>query len=400
MASIWYDLYVDLNYFFAKPRLAPLITILRVAIEAGDMEHAWSLLLRLAEDLLGLDGAEDGRPRDKAPKPVQKRGGRRRGTEVEGFNIRRLLRLRRKVLELQRLEGPPPSGLEKNIQKCVEGLVKKYPTFAELEWLDKEALACLSAIIEEARVIEKEDRLRRWRQKIDNEEGELLKWIKQMPAEAAAIDSNKPLHPQDRVEFEAKAWEKLWNPEDVPKVWDLGPFMSWTEEYHQPFELPWLTGKELMRIVRANAGKASGVDNWGPLHWCLLPQGFFDAMAAIWNTILHAGARMPNAWLDVRVVLIPKEGTNEKRPLSIAVMAWRAGISALLARMREWIANWVPEEVAGGVPGRSAAELHDVLQESIWECLQTGEPFAGCKVDCAKHSTKPTLPRQFTSLKN
>ena len=39
---------------------------------------------------------------------------------------------------------------------------------------------------------------------------------------------------------------------------------------------------------------------------------------------------------------------------------------------------------ASGVPGRSAAELHDVLQESIWECLQTGEPFAGCKVDLRK----------------
>ena len=163
------------------------------------------------------------------------------------------------------------------------------------------------------------------------------------------------------------------------------------------FALPMLCGEELRKIARANAEKAHGVDTWAPRHWALLPVGFFDALAIIWNTILQNGAAMPNSWMDVRAVLIPEE-PGEKRPVSIAVIAWRVGISALMHRMRGWINTWVPEEVTGGIPGRGAAELHEEMQESIWECLQQGTPFAGCKVDLRKCFDKANAEKSILIL--
>jgi len=217
----------------------------------------------------------------------------------------------------------------------------------------------------------------------------LIRWVMQAPRSKPKVADNDieaVLHPQESIEREASKWGKLWNPakEDLPEWKEVLLFTEWTKHLRQDLETPWLEGSELRRIINANTGKAAGTDEWAPAQWALLPDGFFNALAALWNLILHGDAPLPEAWLQVRVILIPKEGGW--RPLSIATIAWRIGLAAILKRttFRSWIQSWLTEEVAGGVPGAAAADIHSILKEGIFECTQEEMNFAGAKVDLQK----------------
>ena len=119
-------------------------------------------------------------------------------------------------------------------------------------------------------------------------------------------------------------WSRLWNPELVPKVEWLEGHPAWNADLRQEVAVPTLTCEEIRQIVRANKKRAPGVDGWAPKHWSLLPVGFYDDVAALWNTILQGRGDLPQAWLDVRVVPIPKEDSEEMRPLIVCV-CWRGG---------------------------------------------------------------------------
>ncbi len=137
-----------------------------------------------------------------------------------------------------------------------------------------------------------------------------------------------------------------------------------------------------MRIMKASKGKAAGADGWSPNELCLLPDGFFEAIATIWEVVLQ-GAELPPSWKAIRCVGIPKE-SGGLRPLSISSIFWRCGSTALLAKMSVWIDEWAPHELAGGLGGRCADSIHESLEESlerIWGCK---EPLAGSKLDVEK----------------
>ena len=356
----------------------------RLGVEANDLEVAWRTLSGVAEKMLREEDSLGGRPRDRAPRPTWNAEDRKRGKSLESIMVRRLLRVERRIKEAQRIDGPVPHGLEENIHKALDGLVARFPVLTDVDFLDPDALTTMGELIADTRAKDDERRLRAWKERLEDNENAMLAWIKKEPLDAPATDSGKPLHPQERVEHEAAAYKELWNPKVVPNVSELDPILDWTANFRSEVEVPILTGAELKRICHGNADKAAGVDQWYPRHWTLLPIGFFDQLAAMWNAILHQGARLPEAWLDVKVALIPKEEPGEKRPISIAVAAWRLGISAIVARLKAWILSWVPAEVIGGIPGRSPEELHEELQESIWEHLAADSAFAGCKVDLKK----------------
>ena len=71
------------------------------------------------------------------------------------------------------------------------------------------------------------------------------------------------------------------------------------------------------------------------------------------------------AWNDVRIVGIPTpDGSN--RPLGIAAVCWRICMCAVMTVMgADWADQWLPEELAGGLRGRSANDLFVDLEELI-----------------------------------
>ena len=109
--------------------------------------------------------------------------------------------------------------------------------------------------------------------------------------------------------------------------------------------------------------KAPGADDWKGDAMSLLPLNFYEQLAKLWNRTLQCG-KVPKQWKQIRTLMIPKADGGQ-RPLSIAPLVWRAGMSCILTQVDEWVQQWVPNEVVGGVKGRSAETIHDDLFRDI-----------------------------------
>lgn len=370
------------------------------AIARKDSDEAWSFLSRVAEQLLLDDeNGSGGRPRHVPPRPRDTTATqRKKGKDIQGILTRRLLRLRRRVVEYQRViaQGKTNLGLLRNINKRAESLCGKFDELLPRNWCAAGTVDYLDGLITDTRAVTANIRIKRWETRLSEDEKAMARWVQQQPPNLGDAGRLRPA--QVIVEETALSWSALWNPQRVPDCAALDGLLGWTSEHRVEVKLPTLTGKELRRITRANKKRAAGTDNWAPGHWALLPMGFFDCLAALWNGILHDDIRLPDAWLDVRVVLIPKEDTDEMRPLSVCVQAWRAGMTAIMRQLYGWITSWMPTEVVGGIPGRDLAELHEDLHAALFSSQEDGEEFAGCKVDLRKAFDRANGPQSIRIL--
>ena len=133
-----------------------------------------------------------------------------------------------------------------------------------------------------------------------------------------------------------------------------------------------------------------------------MPINFFHALASLWRVVLQT-SKVPEPWLAVRCVLIPKD--IGLRPISVASLAWRTGTGVLAHQLAHWFNSWTPPELVGGLKGRSVATVHEQLHNDLqWPSI------CGAKIDIAKcfdhvHVKQALLiweklgaPRSVTSL--
>ena len=118
-------------------------------------------------------------------------------------------------------------------------------------------------------------------------------------------------------------------------------------------------------------GKAMGVDEWKADYWLLLPIGFWNCLAYLWHACLRTG-NLP-LWNKIRTVLINKEEGGQ-RPISIAVLAWRVGMTVIMKRATPWVDQWAPEELIGGLAERRSETIHEAIVEGIASALSRRLP--------------------------
>ena len=144
-----------------------------------------------------------------------------------------------------------------------------------------------------------------------------------------------------------------------------------------------LTGAALKKRVSRAGRKAGGADGWLPRHMALLPDPCFEALATLWRRVL-AGAPVPAAWAAVRVCLIPKhDGTDNRRPIGVASIAWRAGMGVLVHSLSPWMEEWLDEDISSG-PHRDANRTLDAVIEELDDAKAGGEAFFGGNIDLSK----------------
>ena len=195
-------------------------------------------------------------------------------------------------------------------------------------------------------------------------------------------DFSKDPDPQCQAERLAASLNSLWDPAKRPSSEALEQLLAQFQAPAGPQGALTLTGHALFRRAKACRRRAGGADGWQGSHWAALPEQWFDRLAAVWNRVL-AGAPLPASWASVRVAALPKEG-GDYRPLALASLAWRLGSSCLLKQLRAWFAGWLPPQLLGGVPGRSADQGHAVLAAEL-SCKSTpAARWAGCKADVRK----------------
>ena len=86
---------------------------------------------------------------------------------------------------------------------------------------------------------------------------------------------------------------------------------------------------------------------------------------------------------QIRTVMIPKDDGTD-RPISVAAMAWRIGMSATVMKLESWIDEWAPAELVGGLPGRDARTVHEWLHDSLQSAMEGEANIAGAKLDVEK----------------
>lgn len=144
-------------------------------------------------------------------------------------------------------------------------------------------------------------------------------------------------------------------PEDA-----IVPFLSWVDARRAAAVEPdvCLSAAAFRTRLRRMIGTAPGVDRWSAEAFLRLPDHFLECLVLVWDAVL-AGAPVPRAWTNVRVVLIPKEGGGE-RPISVTSICWRLGATVIVRQLRPWIRSWVTDAVAGAVPDKSVHTVADI----------------------------------------
>ena len=154
--------------------------------------------------------------------------------------------------------------------------------------------------------------------------------------------------------------------------------LSYSNCVSLPFAKP-----SLRRIVCKGQHKAAGPDGWKPAHWALLPDSFFESLSQLWDLILRT-CRLPQAWLKIRCVLIPKQEGEGFRPISVAAIGWRVGLTAIMNQLHPWLESWLPESVVGGLRNKGTADAHASLHDDVIQALNNRTPLRGAKLDVSK----------------
>jgi hypothetical protein len=224
---------------------------------------------------------------------------------------------------------------------------------------------------------------------MEDDESVARRWVKRTPAPLAPTSSNAgPVHPQQRAAAFREDWNKVWRPAggSPPSLADLERWLNWVPEGGWAPAAGWasmeLSAPALVRLARKQIGKAMGLDGWAAADLLRLPPDFWERLASTWNRFLH-GERLPALLAQIRTVGLDKPEGGQ-RPISLAAVAWRICNTALIGKLADWVEQWAPPELTGGLRGRSSEEVHASLLHRLQTAHRLGETFSSIKEDIQK----------------
>ena len=348
------------------------LPLFHVLLEQRQVEEAWVLLSNAAETCLQ---AKPGRKRSSVPAPTQVPRAPVKPQALQSTLERRLRRTHRRVMELQRPVWP--WTLLNKVRGQIHKLTKAFPELSEFDALSPEIADVLLQCIQRESEASSDRRLVRWKSDMTENERALIRWVKGADKLAAPSGQDSvPVHPQLKAEHFSRQWQAIWCPHDNVDPAGILPLLSWIPAQGYACPEPSFSEGIFARLAKQAAGKAPGPDGWRADQWILLPGGFYSALSLLWRKILDVGI-LPPQWTQVRCVLIPKDVGF--RPISVACLAWRVGISALLQQLSPWIDQWAPSALVGGLKARSSVTVHDDLHSALQE-----RTLYGAKIDVAK----------------
>ena len=351
-----------------------------VAIVSRDVTTAWQTLSAAAEAAMADPTSRPAKPRAEPGRPLVQDRHHGRCRDVQTLLERRLRRVARRAAEAAR---GGTARLKEKLDRDVAAFTLDYPCVLDMpSYAD---LACyLNQLADEEAQRARAARIRRWKDEIQDDVSAMAKWI-------TARDSAEASSPQRLGECPSKgaaaqrlteSLGQLWGEAENVNMAGLESFLGALGPDRAACDHPVkLDGHLLMRRTRRAKAKAGGLDGWsGPL-FSKLPLAFFERLSQVWMLVLE-GCGVPDGWRQIRVVAIPKTDGG-LRPLALTQMAWRVGTSELLSQLRSWFGQWMPPELCGGLPGRSADIIHEDLGNFV-QRRATSRTFVGCKADVRK----------------
>ena len=303
--------------------------------------------------------------------------------------LRWMFRLRAEVLQLEKLNGQEAEVLKEKMKATRKKVAEAEETLATPKEKVEEEIANIDLAIRNWMKHEADMRLFNWRWRLENDEEAISRWLKtQKTEDGKVVDAEAPFTAAEKAEKAALIMKERWWPDQTPTGDEFDKIMDeWVPKGGFPGAAKgeWqVTGLNLRRVARLKRNTAAGLDGWAPAELAILPLGWFNDLADFWNELVRRRGRLPRAWTTVKATMIE----NGKRALQIITAMWRICISASLANVRTWLADWAEAAhdwlVVGGVPGRNADEIHGALFSDILECAQDGSPLIGARIDQSK----------------
>ena len=347
---------------------------------AGEVDRAWQALSEAAEEYLADPASRPARPRAAPGRPLAQERHQGRCRDVQSLLERRLRRVARRAEEAA-CRGT--LSLQRKLDRDIAAFASEYPGLLDLPTYEAVARFLLELADQEAQR-SRVARVRRWKSDIQDDVGAMAKWVTTKEEEdRCSVQQLGDCPSKGEVAKRLTATlGRLWGEAANPDLAGLEAFLVAVEGDRPAHGLrPVLDGHQLRRRALRAKLKAGGLDGWSGALFARLPQAFFDRLAQVWHLVL-AGRGFPESWRQIRVVAIPKPDGGS-RPLALTQMAWRVGASELLSQLRSWFSGWMPRELCGGLPGRSADTIHEDLGGFIQQ-RATARSFVGCKADVRK----------------
>ena len=298
--------------------------------------------------------------------------------------VRRLMKLRSRVAQWYKEQWN--NDLKRTVEMNVADLERRC---REVGWIDLEDkagdLKILDGIIEDLCEEARQVKIDKWRARMEQEDA-AIKWVKEPGAQEQGT-LGATLEAPETLEKASMVFKRLWKPEaeDIPDEEVLVRYLQdmGNTNIGNAFREWEVSAESMQKRAKKKKRSSAGPDGWKYGDIAKLPMGFFQELADLCNAIIGRGLELPDAWVQVRTVLLPKPGEDGARPISIAAAAWRLMGTALLGNMTGWIWSWAAKEICGGIPGREADDIHEEFQMDMERILDDHDMIGG-KIDLSK----------------
>ncbi len=144
---------------------------------------------------------------------------------------RKLRRTLLRVLENQR-DANAPWSLFRKICRDVHNLSRQFPELSEVSATDDALATILQECITKEQVHSQEARLQRWKNKMNEDEQALIRWVKGADDHSNSCDDpSVPVHPQRKAEFYRNYWSSIWDPvESTNNADDILQYRHWVPQ--------------------------------------------------------------------------------------------------------------------------------------------------------------------------
>ena len=343
------------------------------ALDSGDLDHAWTLLSDVAEDLL-CDTDSRATPRAANWLPSEPAVVKTGKCLVRSAGLRALLKLAERTrVALQRpFDGP----LRRRIVRSLRGVRALVPELGFFQDVDAQMAQEVEALVNTYSGQEAEAAKQAWKQRADSDLGVARAYVKRR-ADALALRDRELAaghipasgrHPAVEVEVQEQVWMDKWAAKPHGTMDEVDSILA---HVPQPAELRdfrfEFTGANLKAAVAKMRNKSPGPDGWAAKSLLGLPRLWWDWAALLWTRCLDL-SRVPQAWTKGRTALLWKD-SGKSRPITVLPIIWRAGGKLMVRQLREWAQSWQLSFDVGGVPGCSVATaLAQVHRELAQGC--------------------------------
>lgn len=354
------------------------------ALASSQVDAAWKLLSDTAEELLCSAPQQQTTHRSASWRPSKRVRGHKAAAMQEPVRLVRLRRLHRRLLHLERF--PEDMWLRR---RSLHGLQCMAQHFCILKGANAKNVTCYANTVSEIIATFEDDlrfqRIHRWRERMQLDEQQRRAWVlKHADAKtreekirpASLGQKTRAVHPMNVLSEQAKLWTDVWKaPNRDPSLAHAfnDILHQVTVEGSERFAGACLSIEvdELFEATKAMKDRAAGPDDWHASKLILLPRAWWVQYTRLWNYVLKSSL-IPSRWVEAKIVCIPKDNSDDFRPLAIASVAWRAGARVLVAKVTDWAHTWSNHQVHGGIPEHGVLDCHVRIVHSVASHAEDG----------------------------